>query len=93
MEEKLISIVPLTIMIEAIITYIDQFFVSGEFCIEMFLSIVFGVLISIAYEIDIPKCFNLHSRIPYLGNILTGILVSRGSNYVYDLIIKLALER
>ena len=25
-----------------------------------------GILISIAYEIDIPKYLNLHSRIPYL---------------------------
>lgn len=55
----------------------------------MLLSIVLGILISIAYEIDIPKYLNLHSRIPYLSNILTGILISRGSNYIYDLITKI----
>ena len=55
----------------------------------MFLSIVLGILISIAYEIDIPKYFNLNSRIPYLSNILTGILISRGSNYIYDLMTKI----
>ena len=86
MENKIASIMPLAIIIEATITYINQFFVNSEFCWEMFLSITLGILISIAYEIDIPKYLNLHSRIPYLSNILTGILISRGSNYIYDLI-------
>lgn len=81
---------PLAIIVEATITYINQFFVNGEFCYEMFLSIIFGIVISIAYEIDIPKYLNLNSRIPYLSNILTGIIISRGSNYIYDLITKVA---
>ena len=88
-ENKIASIMPLAIIIEATITYINQFFVSGELCWEMLLSIVLGILISIAYEIDIPKYLNLHSRIPYLSNILTGILISSGSNYIYDLMTKI----
>ena len=89
LENKIASIMPLAIIIEAAITYINQFFVSGEVCWQMLLSIVLGILISIAYEIDIPKYLNLNSRIPYLSNILTGILISRGSNYIYDLITKI----
>ncbi|MBQ2671262.1 MAG: hypothetical protein IJG00_00380 [Clostridia bacterium] len=89
MQENITSIMPLAIAVEATITYINQFFVDGEFCWEMLLSIVLGILISIAYEIDIPKYLNLHSRIPYLSNILTGILISRGSNYIYDLMSKI----
>lgn len=89
MENKIASIMPLAIIIEATITYINQFLVNGEFCWEMFLSIIFGIFISISYEIDIPKYLNLNSRIPYLSNILTGILISRGSNYTYDLMTKI----
>ena len=89
LENKIASIIPLAIIVEATITYINQFFVNGEFCWEMFLSIVLSILISIAYEIDIPKYLNLHSQIPYLSNILTGILISRGSNYIYDLMSKI----
>ena len=89
MQKKVTSIMPLAIIIEAIITYINQFFVSGGFCWQMLLSIILGVFISVAYEIDIPKYLNLHSQIPYLSNILTGILISRGSNYIYDLIAKM----
>ena len=89
MQKKVTSIMPLAIIVEATITYINQFFVNGEFCYEMFLSIIFGIVISIAYEIDIPKYLNLNSRIPYLSNILTGIIISRGSNYIYDFMNKL----
>ena len=89
MENKIASIMPLAIIIEATITYINQFLVSGEFCWQMLLSIIFGVFISISYEIDIPKYLNLNSRIPYLSNILTVILISWGSNYIYDLMDKL----
>ena len=89
MQKKVTSIIPLAIIVEATITYINQFFVNGEFCYEMLLSIIFGIVISIAYEIDIPEYLNLHSRIPYLSNILTGILISRGSNYIYDLMSKI----
>lgn len=89
LENKIASIMPLAIIIEATITYINQFLVNGEFCWEMFLSIILGIFISISYEIDIPKYLNLNSRIPYLSNILTGILISRGSNYTYDLMTKI----
>ena len=89
LENKIASIMPLAIIIEATITYINQFLVNGELCWEMFLSIILGIFISISYEIDIPKYLNLNSRIPYLSNILTGILISRGSNYTYYLMTKI----
>lgn len=89
MKEKLTMMIAPAIMIEAIITYINQFFVNGEFCWEMLLSIIFGIIISIAYDIDVTKHLNLSSRIPYISNILTGILLSRGSNYIYDLMSRL----
>ena len=31
------------------------------------------------------------TSIPFVGNVITGILVSRGSNYIYDLLKKFGL--
>lgn len=90
MEKKTFGFVCFAIIIEAIITYVNQFFVSGHFSWEMLASIVLGILVAVAYKLDIPKYFNLTSSLPYVGNILTGILLSRGSNYMFDLIDKLA---
>ena len=41
---------------------------------------------SVSYKLDLPKHLGLKSSIPYIGSILTGILISRGSNYLFDIL-------
>ena len=77
-------------LIEGIITYLNSFLVSGATPWQIILSLVLGVTIAVAYNFDLLKHFGMQSNIPYIGCVLTGILVSRGSNYVYDLIGKLS---
>lgn len=89
MENKTFGLVTFAVLIEAIITYFNQFFVQESFCWEMLFSIILGVTIAVAYKLDLPAYFNLTSEIPYVGCILTGILLSRGSNYIFDLLDKL----
>lgn len=55
----------------------------------MLLGISLGIIVAILYNLDLPEYFNIKSRIPYIGCIFTGILISRGSNYIYDLISKI----
>lgn len=86
MENKTFSIITFAILIEAIITYFNEFYVQGNICWQMILSMALGVFIAVAYKLDLPAFFNLNSKIPYLGCVLTGILLSRGSNYVFDVI-------
>lgn len=88
MENKTFGIASFAILIEAIITYFNQFFVQENFCWQMLFSIALGIVIAVAYRLDIAAYFNLTSQIPYVGCVLTGILLSRGSNYVFDLISK-----
>jgi len=73
-------------LVEGVITYINEFFVSGLAPWQMILSLVLGIVIAVAYKFDLPKYLKMESQIPYVGCILTGILISRGSNYLYDLI-------
>ena len=88
MENKTVEITSFAILIEAIITYFNQFFVQENFCWQMALSLILGIIIAVAYKLDLPAHFNLKSEIPYIGRILTGILLSRGSNFVFDLLDK-----
>ena len=81
LKNKDFRIVTFAILIEGIISYISQFFVNGSFWWEMFLSLLLGITVAIAYKLDLPGQFNLTSKIPYFGCVLTGILLSRGSNY------------
>lgn len=86
MNNKLLEIISFSVLIEGIITYFNQFFVDGQFSFSMLFSIILGILIAISYKLDIPEYFNLKSSVPYIGSVLTGILISRGSNYMYDIL-------
>ncbi len=83
------KIIMMAILIEGIITYINEFFVSGTAPWQMMLSLILGIFVAIVYNLDLPQYLNLNSSIPYIGNILTGLFISRGSNYLYDLISKI----
>ena len=86
MNNKIIEIISFAVFTESIITYFKEFFVYGDFSFSMLFSVILGVLIAVAYKLDLPEYLNLKSSIPYVGNILTGILISRGSNYIYDIL-------
>ena len=89
MENKTFEFVTFAILIESLITYISQFFIQESFCWQMALSLILGIIIAVAYKLDLPAHFNLNSQIPYVGCVLTGILLSRGSNYLFELLKKL----
>ena len=73
-------------ILEGIITYLNSFFIIGELHYQMILSLIFGISMAVAYKIDLLKLVNIESDIPYIGCVLTGILFSRGSNYVHDIL-------
>lgn len=85
----LYSILIVSILIEALITYFDDIFINKEFHWEQLVSIIIGIFVAIAFQVDLPKVFGLNSVIPLVGQVITGIIFSRGSNYVNDLLTKL----
>lgn len=44
-----------------------------------------GVLVCLAYRADLLLLLGYPAQFPYAGEILTGLVVGRGSNYVNDL--------
>ncbi len=90
MNKKFYSLILFAILTEGIVTYADQFFIGGSFCPKMLMSIILGVVVAISYDLDLPEYLDMQAHVPYIGCILTGILISRGSNYLYDLISKLS---
>ena len=86
MNSKLTSVISLAIVTESTVTYLKDFLISENFSFGMILSLLIGILIALAYKIDFLECLELKSCVPYFGVVLTGILISRGSNYIYDLL-------
>ena len=86
MNKEISKMLMVCVVLEGTITYINNFFVIGEPHYQMILSLVFGIFIAVAYKIDLLKLVSIESEIPYIGFVLTGILFSRGSNYIHDIL-------
>ena len=54
---------------------------------------VVGVILCLAYNLDALADLGLGSRLPYVGQILTGIILGRGANYVHDFYSKFTQKR
>lgn len=52
-------------------------------------ALVFSCLLCLAAGSDVYGALGVHFTIPQLGMILTGVLASRGSNYLSDLVKRL----
>ena len=83
---QLFGITALAIVVEGIITYFRTFFVEGKFKWQVLAALALGVASALAYGLDLLAMTGLESRVPWFGMALTGILLSRGSNYVFDLL-------
>lgn len=75
----------MAVIVEAIIDYVKTWAVEKKIQWQQIIAVLFGVAISFAYCLDIPALVGIESHIAYVGNVLTGILISRGSNYIHDL--------
>ena len=89
MNQDVSKMIMTAILVEGVITYFNEFFVSGNAPWQMVFSLILGIVIAMAYKLDLPKYIGLQSNISYVGSVLTGILISRGSNYLFDLLNKI----
>ena len=84
------QLVIVAILIEAIWENIKMIWQNGKFSIDKIGSLVISILICILAKIDIFPIVNLSIMVPVIGSILTGIIVSRGANFVHDLFNKIS---
>ena len=83
---QMFSVLVMSVIIEAVITYIKTIIVDKTIKWQVIVSMVLSIALCLAYGLDIPALVGVVSPISYVGNVLTGILVSRGSNYIFDLL-------
>lgn len=48
-------------------------------------ALIIGVIFAVATGMDIFQLLGIPVRVPYLGEVFTGILASRGANFLHDL--------
>lgn len=86
-------VIAAAVLIEGLVEYgktISDMFAGGEkkAGITQIVTIIVGILIAYAFNADmfVPLGFTVNH---YVGVALTGIIMSRGSNYVNDIITKI----
>ena len=77
------------IILEGITTYVQTIVVERKIAWQVVMTICAGVITAIAFNVDLFRIIGISSVIPFFGSFLTGILMSRGSNYIFDIISKL----
>ncbi len=90
MKKEIILLTTGAILTEGIITYINTLTDPILFSWKIMLSICIGILIAITYDLNLPKNLGLETKFPIVGNVLTGLILSRGSNYIFDLMSSVA---
>ena len=83
------QLVIVAILIEAIWENIKMVWQNGKVSIDMIGSLIISILVCILTKADIFPMVDVNILVPVIGSILTGIIVSRGSNFVHDLFTKL----
>jgi len=83
------------IIVESIVNIVKNIETKNKdwrYWVSLGLGLVLGVLISVAYDIDLFKIVGLEGQwawVAYLGALLTGLIMSRGANVVNDIIDRL----
>ena len=85
-KSMILAVILFAILIEGTVEYI-KLSIQKKMCAEIIGAFLFALVITIAYKLDFFYAWlGLEPIIPYLGNVLTALVMARGSNYMLDLI-------
>lgn len=83
------QLVIIAILIEAIWENVKMIWQNGKFSIDKLGSLILSIVICILTKADIFPIVGISIVIPIIGSVLTGIIVSRGANFLHDLFNKI----
>lgn len=87
---ELLILITLGTLVEAVVEVIKSIFEGGKVNKVVLLSIFVGVIFAFALQVDIFELLEIAIYIPHVGTVATGLIVSRGANFVHDLLDKLS---
>lgn len=90
--DVLIKVVVLAVLVEAIVETLNMVYEKGQFRYNMLISLAVGITITVAVGVDILEILELPADVLYIGEVLTGIIISRGGNFVHELFDKINIS-
>jgi hypothetical protein len=83
------QLIIVAILIEAIWENIKMVWQNGKVSIDKIGSLLISIILCVLTKIDIFPIVGISLVIPFVGSVLTGIIVSRGANFIHDLFAKI----
>lgn len=78
-------IIILALIVEGIVTNLKFLWTKEEFSISRLVALIVSIFIAILTNADLFKLVEMPISVPFIGAGLTGIIVSSGANFIYDL--------
>jgi hypothetical protein len=82
---ELFGLIAVAIVAESIWETIKMIGKDGRFNWDIIGALLIGLLIALGTGADLFQLMGIPFRVPYIGTILTGLLISRGANFMHDL--------
>ncbi len=77
------------LLIESVVESFKVAFDKGKFSYTYIGSLLLGIAGCLVYSLDLFALAGLETAVPYVGSVLSGLVLGRGSNFVSDIIGKL----
>ncbi len=88
---KLFGLIAIAVVAESIWETIKMIRNNGQLNWDRIGALIIGLLIAIGTGADLFQLMEIPFRFPYIGTILTGLLISRGANFMHDLFMALKI--
>lgn len=83
---ELFALVIMALLCEAIWETLKMVWQNGKFSIDRIGALICGVIVALVVKVDMFSLVGLTQSTSIIGIVLTGIVISRGANFVHDLI-------
>ena len=87
--EKLLIIIMAALIAESVWETLKMTWQEGKISIDRIGALVVALVLCVGVRLDVLALLGINVTIPFLGVILTGILISRGANFIHDLLVRI----
>lgn len=84
--ENLFIVLIVALIAESVWETLKMTWQKGKLCLDRVGALVVSLVICIDIKLDMLTLLGIKTTIPFIGIVLTAILISRGSNFLHDLL-------
>jgi len=79
-----LTLLVLAVVCEAVVEWLKHVFTLSSPLITELTALMVGLILAFGSQVDLFDLIGIEFVIPYVGAILAGFLIGRGSNYIHD---------